>query len=260
MPSTGISRPALTRKCPGEQQHSRSRRQEGAPGAGHVGLLSPGLDSVPRPPYTETGHETRPHKPSPPWLPRRSPALSSHVLQICQNPEGPFWNPPRRFQGRGCAIQGACGQPVGSVRSRVCQGLCSPPSWSEAGEGLVLDLVPRVKTPEPTGAGHASWQRSMQSCPRGRPQCLAEREVLPPWNGGPTQGAGPRPKPRGSARPQLEPAPPALIVCALWPSPKTHHFPGPPGGVLLSSGWSLLPRFTVATDEVTLHTPAGQGV
>lgn len=180
MPSTGISRPALTRKCPGEQQHSRSRRQEGAPGAGHVGLLSPGLDSVPRPPYTETGHETRPHKPSPPWLPRRSPALSSHVLQICQNPEGPFWNPPRRFQGRGCAIQGACGQPVGSVRSRVCQGLCSPPSWSEAGEGLVLDLVPRVKTPEPTGAGHASWQRSMQSCPRGRPQCLAEREVLPP--------------------------------------------------------------------------------
>lgn len=39
-----------------------------------------------------------------------------------------------------------------------------------------------------------------------------------------------------------------------------HDFPGPPGGVLLSSCWPLFQGFTVATSKVTLCTLAGQGV
>lgn len=77
------------------------RIQEGTPKAGHVGLLSPGLDSGAADPHAEMGRETRPHELSLPRLPGRSPALSPPILQIHQSPEGAILEPTQEVSEEG---------------------------------------------------------------------------------------------------------------------------------------------------------------
>lgn len=162
----GVPHPALTRKCPGEQRHSRSgsRRAHPEPAVSASFLLAWTL--VPRTPTQRwamrPGHTSRPRRGFEGGAPLSRPPSSRST----RTPKGPFWNPPRRFQGRERTSQGVQGQ-------RAIEGVSGPLTPSPrhylvwAGEESVLDPLPQVKTPEPTLS---------RACITGE-----ERAVVPTW-------------------------------------------------------------------------------
>lgn len=202
----------------------------------------PAWTLVPRTPTqrwaTRPGHTSRPRRGFQGGAPLSRPPSSRTTRTL----KGPFWNPPRRFQGRGRASQGAHGQ-------RAIKGVSGPliPSprhylvW--AGEGSVLDPLPQVKTPEPTlsrarvvGEERAvmlTWALSVGQSVRSRLLGTGDthRALVPD----PSLGALPGP--------HSSPRRPPSISSLGFPRPKHTWLPGSPRRHSPVLPWVFTPGF-----------------